>query len=42
MRFTWHEPKRRANIRKHGIDFVDATEIFADATVEQQDDREER
>ena len=41
MRFTWHEPKRRANIRKHGIDFVDATEIFADATVEQQDDREE-
>ncbi len=29
MRFTWDERKRRANIRKHGIDFVDAVEIFA-------------
>jgi len=41
MRFTWDERKRRANVRKHGIDFVDAVEIFAGPTLEQQDDREE-
>ena len=39
MRFTWDERKRRANVRKHGIDFVDAVEIFAGPTLEQVDDR---
>ena len=24
----WDEPKRKVNIRKHGIDFVDAKSIF--------------
>jgi uncharacterized DUF497 family protein len=24
MRLTWDEAKRRANLRKHGLDFVDA------------------
>ncbi|MBW7922571.1 MAG: BrnT family toxin [Rubellimicrobium sp.] len=28
MEFEWDEDKRRATIRKHGIDFVDAVEIF--------------
>jgi len=28
--FEWDENKRRANVAKHGIDFVDALEIFTD------------
>jgi uncharacterized DUF497 family protein len=28
--FEWDEAKREANLVKHGIDFVDAVEIFAD------------
>ncbi len=28
MQFEWDEAKRRANIIKHGVDFVDAPEMF--------------
>ena len=28
MRFEWDEDKRLANIRKHGIDFAEAIEIW--------------
>jgi uncharacterized DUF497 family protein len=28
MRFEWDEAKNVANIRKHGIDFKDAVDIF--------------
>ena len=28
MRFAWDEAKNRANIRKHGLDFADAEEMF--------------
>jgi uncharacterized DUF497 family protein len=28
--FEWDDNKRRANVIKHGIDFVDACEVFAD------------
>lgn len=28
MQFEWDETKRAANIAKHGIDFVDAPEMF--------------
>ena len=28
MQFGWDEHKRRINIKKHGIDFLDAPEIF--------------
>lgn len=28
MKFVWNELKNRENIRKHGIDFKDAVEIF--------------
>jgi uncharacterized DUF497 family protein len=28
MRFDWDENKNRINIRKHGIDFADAVDIF--------------
>lgn len=28
--FEWDENKREVNLKKHGIDFVDAIKIFAD------------
>ncbi len=28
MKFDWDEKKNKANIRKHGFDFVDAAEVF--------------
>ena len=39
MRFTWHEPKRLGNIKKHGLDFVDAESVFngPTSTVEDKD-----
>jgi uncharacterized DUF497 family protein len=39
MRFEWDETKRRSNIRRHGIDFVDAEEVFAGETITFLDDR---
>ena len=39
MDFEWDESKRRANIRKHGIDFVDAATIFEGKIVVIPDDR---
>lgn len=38
--FTWDEAKRRTNLRKHGIDFVDAPKIFQGITFTAEDDRE--
>jgi uncharacterized DUF497 family protein len=38
--FSWDETKRRANLRKHGIDFVDAAKIFRGLTFTAEDDRE--
>jgi uncharacterized protein len=38
--FTWDEAKRRANLRKHGIDFVDAQLIFRGFTLTAEDTRE--
>jgi hypothetical protein len=29
MKFKWDEIKNRENIRKHGIDFIDAEDVFA-------------
>jgi uncharacterized DUF497 family protein len=28
MEFTWHEPKRQQNLKKHGFDFADAHRVF--------------
>ena len=39
MRFTWHEPKRRANLRDHGLDFVDVARVFEGPTYTFEDDR---
>jgi uncharacterized protein len=38
--FTWDEAKRRASLRKHGIDFVDPPKIFQGLTFTTEDDRE--
>jgi uncharacterized protein len=36
---TWNGAKRRANLRKHGFDFVDAQEVFEGVTYTYEDDR---
>jgi uncharacterized DUF497 family protein len=41
MRFIWHEPKRQANLKKHGMDFPDAERVFAGPTFTFEDDRED-
>ena len=38
--FAWDEAKRRANLRKHGIDFVDVERIFRGFTLTAEDTRE--
>ena len=37
---TWDEPKRRANLRRHKLDFVGAEAIWDDLTVTREDVRE--
>lgn len=39
MKIVWDEPKRRANLKKHGLDFVDAAAAFAGATFTFEDAR---
>ena len=39
MKFTWDENKRRANLKKHQIDFADAEKVFNGAMRIFQDTR---
>ncbi len=39
MEFTWSETKRAANIKAHGLDFVDAASVFEAVTFTFEDDR---
>jgi len=39
MKFEWDEAKRRANISRHGLDFLDVIHIFDGQTVSFEDDR---
>ena len=39
MNIVWDQAKRRANLRKHGLDFVDAKEVFAGITYTIEDRR---
>ena len=41
MRFEWDEDKNQTNIRKHGLDFSDAWEVFASPMLVGLDDRED-
>ena len=37
--FEWDEAKRLANLRKHGIDFIDVPSVFEEDSVTVEDDR---
>ena len=39
LSFEWDEEKNAANIKNHGIDFLDAALIFENSTIEVIDDR---
>jgi uncharacterized DUF497 family protein len=39
MKFSWDEAKRRSNLQKHGIDFIDAEYVFEGPTFTYEDDR---
>ena len=39
MEFTWSEAKRTSNLKKHGLDFVDAPSVFEGVTFTFEDDR---
>ncbi|MBK6623130.1 MAG: BrnT family toxin [Saprospirales bacterium] len=42
MKFEWDENKNKKNIKKHGIDFNDAKEVFKDEKrVVSKDDRKD-
>ena len=41
MQFEWDEAKRLINIRKHGIDFMDAIDIFGSPSLTWEDTRYE-
>lgn len=41
MRFEWDEQKNQINIRKHGIDFSDAADIFKHPMLTLHDGRED-
>jgi uncharacterized protein len=39
MRFAWDEEKRIANLKDHGLDFVDAEKVFSGLTFTVEDQR---
>ncbi len=39
MEFTWSVSKRRANLKAHGLDFVDSPTVFEGPTFTFEDDR---
>ena len=39
MEFTWSEAKRAANLKAHGLDFVDVLRVFGGLTYSYEDDR---
>jgi uncharacterized protein len=41
VRFEWDEAKRQENVRKHGLDFADAPEIFEGPMLVVEDVRED-
>ena len=40
MRYIWDEAKRKANLKKHGLDFADAGKVFVGPMVLFEDNRE--
>ena len=39
MHCTWDEPKRRRNLKEHGLDFIDSPRVFEGPTFTFEDDR---
>jgi uncharacterized DUF497 family protein len=39
MKFAWNETKRIANLKKHGLDFADAGQVFSGITRTFEDSR---
>lgn len=39
MKIAWDEAKRRANLKKHGLDFADAPDVLAGITCTFEDAR---
>jgi len=39
VRFSWSESKRQLNLQQHGLDFVDAPQVFDGPTYTYEDDR---
>jgi uncharacterized protein len=39
MQFDWDEAKNQANVRKHGIDFAEVSEMFDQEMLVELDDR---
>jgi len=40
IRFTWDEEKAKANVRKHGVSFEEASSVFADENARLKHDPE--
>jgi uncharacterized DUF497 family protein len=41
MRYIWDETKRQTNLKKHGLDFSDAEQVFAGPLVLIEDNRQD-
>lgn len=41
MEFEWDEAKRKDNLRKHGLDFLDAPTLFSGPMLARLDTRED-
>jgi uncharacterized DUF497 family protein len=39
MNFTWKAAKRTSNLKKHGLDFADAEQVFHGPTITEEDTR---
>jgi len=37
MNLFWHEIKRQSNLKKHGLDFADAAQVFSGPTLTVED-----
>jgi uncharacterized DUF497 family protein len=40
MNFTWKAAKRTSNLKKHGLDFADAAQVFNGPTMTEEDTRD--
>lgn len=40
MNFTWKAAKRTSNLKKHGLDFSDAAQVFNGPTMTEEDTRD--